>query len=64
MLAPTVSEPEPRVTLPAPAREPMVSVRLATSKVAPPATVTAVALASVSLALRRRVPALMLVAPV
>ena len=56
--------PVPRVTAPAPAREPMVSVRVLTLNVAPEPTVTAVVSARTLLAAKVRVPALMLVAPV
>ena len=64
LFPPVVMRPEPRRTLPAPASEPMVSLKLLKSSVAPLATVTAVALESVSFTPRRSVPALMVVAPV
>ena len=62
--APTVSAPPlPRVTLPAPASEPMVSLLALTSNVAPLATTTAVVLARALLAPSCTVPALIMVAP-
>ncbi len=61
---PVVSVPLPRVTLPAPASEPIVPLRLFRSKIAPLATLTAEADDTPPAAPRRSVPVLMVVAPV
>ena len=61
---PAVNVPVPSVTLPAPASEPIVSLKLFRLKVAPPATVTALTSAIRLAAPSVSVPALMVVAPV
>ena len=62
--APAVSIPLPSVTFPEPASEPIVSLLLFRSNVAPPATVTAVESDRTSLAPSCSVPALTIVGPV
>ena len=64
LLPPAVREPAPRVTLPAPAREPTVSEKPARLKVAPEFTLRAVVSASRLAAPRARVPADRVVEPV
>ena len=60
---PVVSVAEPSVTLPAPASEPMVWLKLARSSVAPPATVNALPADNAFAAPACSVPALTAVAP-
>ncbi len=64
LFPPVVRVPVPSVTLPTPAREPIVSAKLFRSKVAPPATTTALVLAMRLAAPSCKVPTLMVVAPV
>src|SRR6185436_10383145 len=64
LLPPVVSVPVPSVTLPTPAREPIVSAKLFRSKTVPPATTTALVLAMRFAAPNCKVPTLIVVAPV
>ena len=64
LFPPVVSVPVPSVTLPAPAREPIVSTKLFRLNVAPALTVTALVSAMRFAAPNCKVPALMVVAPV
>src|SRR5262249_30643218 len=61
LFPPVVRMPLPRVTLPAPAREPIVVLALFRSKVAPEATVTAVGSGRAPVTPIRRVPVLTVV---
>ena len=63
VLLPVVSVAEPSVTLPAPASEPMVWLKLARSSVAPDATVNALTAENAFAAPACSVPALTAVAP-
>ncbi len=64
LLLPVVSVAEPSVTLPAPASEPMVWLKLARSRVAPPATVNALLAAKALIAPACSVPPRTAVRPV
>ena len=64
LLPPVVSVALPRLTVPAPAREPMLWLKLLRSNVAPLWTVTALLLENAPLLPASRLPASMLVLPV
>ena len=62
-LPPVVSVPEPRVTFPAPASDPTVSLKLLRARIAPELTVTALGAEKLLVAPPCRTPALTKVAP-